>query len=80
MYNIRMFQRLGRLVSNPNVQLQTRRTLYPHYIKYMAVNVGPKSIGIVEKTIVYLGFLFGILGPATYIMYDVGKKRPDNKR
>ena len=73
----RVFQALTRLVANQKVSVQTRRTLYPHYIRYMTVNIpGVKQISFTEKAIVYLGFLFGIMGPPMYIMYDVGKKRP----
>lgn len=73
----RVSQALARLVSNQKVTVQTRRTLYPHYVRYMAVNVpGVKTISFAEKAIVYVAFMVGIFGPPMYIMYDVGKKRP----
>lgn len=73
----RVSQALARLVSNQKVTVQTRRTLYPHYVRYMTVNVpGQKTIPFAEKAIVYVAFMVGIFGPPMYIMYDVGKKRP----
>ena len=73
----RLSQALARLVSNQNVSVQTRRTLYPHYLHYIAASApGAKPIPFAEKVTVYLGFLVGIFGPPMYIMYDVGKKRP----
>lgn len=73
----RVSQALARLVSNQNVSVQTRRTLYPHYLRYMAARPpGYGPISLAEKVTVYLGFLVGIFGPPMFIMYDVGKKRP----
>lgn len=76
----RVSQALARLVSNRNVSVQTRRTLYPHYLRYMSVRPpGYGPISLAEKVTVYLGFLVGIFGPPMFIMYDVGQKRPANK-
>ncbi|KAI2808391.1 hypothetical protein BLOT_006333 [Blomia tropicalis] len=73
----RVSQALARLVNSPNVSVQTRRTLYPHYTRLMIVHApGTKPIPAGEKIAVYIGFLVGILGPPMYIMYDVGQKRP----
>jgi len=73
----RVSQALARLVANSNVSVQTRRSIYPHYVRYMAAF--PKGYGpppFYEKVAVYLGFMVAIFGIPCYIMYDVGKKRP----
>lgn len=79
MVNLSSFRHVTRILQNSNVQLQTRRNIYPHYLRYMVVR-GRNEISTLEKGIVLTCFYLGILGPATYIMYDVGKKRPDNRK
>lgn len=77
MFLSRVAPSLGRMVANRNVSLQTRRTLYPHYLRYMAYKIpGEKPIPLAEQIAVYFMFLIGIPAIPFYVMYDVGKKRP----
>lgn len=67
----------SRLVASNNVGHQSVRSLYPHYLRYMAQNIpGAKQVSTVEKCITYVGFLVGIMAIPMAVMYDVGKKRP----
>lgn len=76
----RVSQALARLVTSKNISQQTRRTLYPHYLRYMvAYPPGTKRISLAENIIVYLGFVVGIFGLPVYIMYDVRSKLPQIK-
>ncbi|KPM11171.1 V-type proton ATPase subunit E [Sarcoptes scabiei] len=72
MISLRSFGR--NLVNRATIQAQSRRTLYPFYMRYMVKRVRPDPLSKQEEFFIFLLFCLGFMGPPSYICYDVNKK------